>query len=378
MEKSNRICVYAICKNEIECVERWYESMSEADCVVVLDTGSTDGTVEKLRSLGAYVIQRFIDPWRFDVARNIAMNLCPDDCNILVCTDIDQVFVKGWADILRNNWIDGKHRLCWYKFVYTQKPDGSDDCVFSYNKIHCRGYRWYFPVHECIDIDTDYADKILQMEELNLMDEIKLYNYPVYSNSHSCYLPLLKLRVEENPDMFSGYQYLSHQYCYDGQFEECIRFGLETIEKFKNTMYPIELANMYFFIGLSYKYLDKVDDALHYFKLGVDADETYRENYLEIADIYLYKSNDDNRFNYAYIYLISCLRHTYQHYSWLERSGTFTERVYDLLCQAAFYSGHKKDSLLYAFIAREKNSSDERLKSNVDIVLNSLSDKELA
>ena len=49
----NKICVYAISKNEAQFVERWYNSMKEADYVVVLDTGSRDGTAEKLKELGA-------------------------------------------------------------------------------------------------------------------------------------------------------------------------------------------------------------------------------------------------------------------------------------------------------------------------------------
>ena len=48
-----KICVYAISKNEEPFVDRWMDSMSEADEVVVLDTGSEDGTVEKLRARGA-------------------------------------------------------------------------------------------------------------------------------------------------------------------------------------------------------------------------------------------------------------------------------------------------------------------------------------
>ena len=51
----NKICVYAITKNEEQFVEKWYESMKEADSVVVLDTGSTDNTVNKLKELGATV-----------------------------------------------------------------------------------------------------------------------------------------------------------------------------------------------------------------------------------------------------------------------------------------------------------------------------------
>lgn len=374
----NRICVYAICKNEIQSIDRWYESMSEADCVVALDTGSDDGTFENLRALGVKVDQKIIDPWRFDVARNEALKLVPDDCNILVCTDIDNVFNKGWADTLRKKWVDGKHRIGWYKFVYTQNPDGTDDCVFHHNKIHCRGYKWYFPVHECIDIDPEYSDKLSQMEDLDLTNDIKLYNHPTFSNSHNSYIPLLKLRIEENPDMFSGYQYLIHQYCYDGKYNDCIELAKQTIERFKGTIAPIEMANIYFFLGTSYKSIGDIDNAFRSFNAGVLADKTYRENYLEIAEMYLYNSNNENRFDFAYLILTGCLRNSFQHYSWLERSGSFNERIYDLLCQAAFYSGHKKESLLYAFMAREKNGNDERIRNNVNLVLNSITDKDLA
>ena len=47
-----KVVVYAICKNEAKFVDRWMDSMSEADQVVVLDTGSSDGTAEKLKSRG--------------------------------------------------------------------------------------------------------------------------------------------------------------------------------------------------------------------------------------------------------------------------------------------------------------------------------------
>ena len=46
---NKKICVYAICKNEIKFIDKWLDNMSEADYIVVLDTGSTDGTYEKLK-----------------------------------------------------------------------------------------------------------------------------------------------------------------------------------------------------------------------------------------------------------------------------------------------------------------------------------------
>ena len=74
-----KIIVYAICKNESKFVDCWMNSMTEADAVVVLDTGSSDDTVEKLRRRGAIVERAEIFPWRFDTARNRSLALAPSD-----------------------------------------------------------------------------------------------------------------------------------------------------------------------------------------------------------------------------------------------------------------------------------------------------------
>ena len=50
-----KVYVYAICKNEEKFVDRWVDSMAEADGIYVLDTGSTDDTAEKLRQRGVQV-----------------------------------------------------------------------------------------------------------------------------------------------------------------------------------------------------------------------------------------------------------------------------------------------------------------------------------
>ena len=52
MEKKYKICIYAICKNEEKFIDRWFNSVKEADEIYVLDTGSTDNSVNKLKKLG--------------------------------------------------------------------------------------------------------------------------------------------------------------------------------------------------------------------------------------------------------------------------------------------------------------------------------------
>lgn len=88
----NKICVYAIAKDEEKNVERWVESMRPADHIIVLDTGSTDNTVELLRSLGVEVHEKTYDHFRFDIARNDSLDLIPDEYNIRVCIDLDEFF----------------------------------------------------------------------------------------------------------------------------------------------------------------------------------------------------------------------------------------------------------------------------------------------
>ena len=90
-----KICVYTISKNEEKFVKRWINSMKEADEIYVLDTGSTDNTVKLLKENNVNVKQKVITPWRFDVARNESLKLLPEDTDICVCTDLDEVFEPG-------------------------------------------------------------------------------------------------------------------------------------------------------------------------------------------------------------------------------------------------------------------------------------------
>ena len=130
-----KICVYAISKNEEKFVERWYQSMSEADEIYVLDTGSEDDTVNKLEELGVKVSVEKIVPWRFDVARNKSLDLVPEDTDICVCTDLDEVFVPGWRKKLEEIWKNNTTRLS-YNYNWSLDEQGKPLVNFNISKIH--------------------------------------------------------------------------------------------------------------------------------------------------------------------------------------------------------------------------------------------------
>ena len=62
--------------------------------------------------------KKIIKPWRFDVARNLSLELVPKDTDICVCTDLDEVFEKGWREKLEKEWDNNITRLAynynWY------------------------------------------------------------------------------------------------------------------------------------------------------------------------------------------------------------------------------------------------------------------------
>lgn len=140
--KNNKICVYAICKNESKFVKQWLDSMSEADYIVVLDTGSTDDTVELLKKDKRItkVEVKEIKPWRFDIARNESLKLAPEDANILVCTDLDELFETGWARPLRDSWVEGQTSRVSYKYIWSHLENGEPGRIFYYNKIHDKNW----------------------------------------------------------------------------------------------------------------------------------------------------------------------------------------------------------------------------------------------
>ena len=184
-----RICVYAICKNEEKFAEAWMDSMQEADIVVVLDTGSTDHTVEKLRARGARVYQEEISPWRFDAARNRSLELVPEDAEICVCVDLDERFELGWREKLEAAWQPGTHQAE-YRYTWNFNPDGSEGWVFWIDKIHARqGFQWEYPVHEVLRYTGPKPRRLVTAEG------VQLNHYADPAKSRAQYLPLLELAV---------------------------------------------------------------------------------------------------------------------------------------------------------------------------------------
>lgn len=363
-----KIAVYTICKDELPNVDKWMNSMMEGDYLCVLDTGSTDGTWEKLKEWqskypGKVIIsQAEIKPWRFDVARNANMKMIPKDADFCVSTDLDEILNPGWGEKFREAWAKGnKHRM-WYKYAWSHNQDGTPARVFWYDKCHDNtgNWIWRYPVHETLTWigDSNYDGT----SGTTVSNDIWLEHFPLPKAERSSYLPLLEMRAEENPDDYYGLVYLAHEYYYSGKKEKCVEYIDTTV------MPKISAADMYYcktdlfmFKGRCHTDLGQLDKAIIDFKQGIAQSPEFRDNYLELAKVYLVQK----RYEDAISIINEALLKSRRLYSWLEWDKAWTSEPADLLCLAYYYAGAKNTALMYAKMAYGEDKGDERLRDNL-------------
>ena len=359
-----KICVYAICKNESKFISQWLDNMSEADYIVVLDTGSTDGTFELLKEdpRVTRVEQKIINPWRFDVARNESMKLIPEDAEIFVCTDFDELFETGWCQVLRDNWEDTDTR-CHYTYAWSHNLDGEPTDVFKYDKIHTKGYHWKFPVHEVLVKDDPDSEEFV----LNAGESIYLHHFPDTSKPRSSYFDLLKLAVKENPTESHVSSLLAREYILRNDIKNAIKQYLATLI-YDDINTPekngIKL-DCFGHLGDCYFIQTEYDEAIKWYNKWIAIDPTYREPYFCIADIYIAKK----LYSVAIGYIDMGIKFGVHKFDWLERSDNWIAKAEDMLAICYYYMQNidlAYDNIVEAY---SHNKSDSRIIENYKAIL---------
>lgn len=240
------IWVYAICKNEAERLEKWLRRMSEADGVCVLDTGSTDGSAEILRraagdpgyklrvGFAAYEHWRTLDEydalrrmgaeaWRFDEARNRSLEMVPEEAELCLCVDIDEMMEPGWRRVLEDNWAPGYTRGA-YKYIWNHDETGAPGLVFEADKLHSRhGYKWVCPVHEVLQAEGP--------ERRRYVPGLVIEHFADEQKSRAGYLPLLRLTARERPEEGRAALYLGRELYFHKLFDEARAVLLAYLER---------------------------------------------------------------------------------------------------------------------------------------------------
>lgn len=355
--KKYKVAVYAICKNEEMFVERWVNSMKEADEIYVLDTGSTDNTVTELEKLGVNVTTKKIEPWRFDVARNLSLDLVPNDIDICVCTDLDEIFEEGWREQLEKIWKDNTTRLR-YNYNWSFDEYGKPAVNFYIEKIHSRkDYKWTHPVHEVLSYIGN------NKEIFEITDKITVNHYPDNTKSRSSYLPLLELSVKENPEDDRNMHYLGREYMFYRKWNECIDTLIKHLSLPKANWKDERAASMRF-IARAYKNLNRIEEARMWLDKAINEAPYLRDAYVENAILEYEQEN----FSQVEELCNKALQITSHTKSYINEPFSWDHTIYDLLSISTYYQGRIKESLDYINKALEISPNEERLVKNRKII----------
>lgn len=350
-----KISVYAICKNEEQFVDRWVDSMNEADEIVVLDTGSSNNTIEKLKNRGVKVEQKIIKPWRFDNARNESLKLVSPDTDICVCTDLDEVFEKGWRKKLEDSWKEGTRQLR-YKYVWNVLDDGKDGVTFLYEKIHTlNGFKWVYPVHEILSCEPK-----LNANEVVENKDIVLRHYPDPKKSRGQYLGLLELSVKEDPTSDRNTHYLAREYMFNGRYEEAIKTFKKHL-KLKNSTWREERSASLRYMGDCYLKLNKPNFARKYYLLAIQESFGTREAYLSLAQLQYGREE----YLECIFTLTNMLKIKDKKLSYITNPDAWNDLPYDMLAYCYYKIGEINLAIENTIKALEYNNKNERLINNL-------------
>ena len=342
-----KIAVYTIAKNEEAFVQRWYNSAKEADHLLILDTGSTDDTYALAYGMGIDIHQQVFSPWRFDHARNHALSLLPDDIDLCIALDMDEVLQPGWREaletFLKTNPTVNRPR---YKYIWSWNPDGTEGLTYAGDKIHSNtDYTWKHPVHEVL--------KPLNGEQQGFVPGLEIHHHPDSLKSRSQYLPLLKLAVEEDPRDDRNQFYLARELYFHGDY---------TLAQYHFSRH-LDISVWNPERAASHRHLAKMvpTAADYHLYRAIAEDPTRRESWVDLALYYHNKHNWLACRNAASM----ALAITEKPLDYLCEAEAWGWLPHDLMAIACHHLGDTDEAFSHGSQAVALNPTDERLKTNL-------------
>jgi len=210
-----KIAVYMIVKNGLEELQRGFWSVikqeQKPDAFIIVDTGSTDYTVGMLKDYKMSgeqftLLEAFISPWRFDDARNLAMSAIPEDIDLCISLDADEVLAPDFIKQISEAWTAHPHPKPTrfnhsFTTIWDWDKEGKNISQHFHERVHARfGYRWIHPVHEKL---------VSAQETVGWCTAARITQMPDMSKDRTVYLPLLQQAVIEDPTDWKLWSFLA-------------------------------------------------------------------------------------------------------------------------------------------------------------------------
>ena len=270
------LCLNMIVRNESKIIERMLNSVLPIiDCYCICDTGSTDNTKELITK---YFLERNIpgkiveEPFQnFCHNRNVALKACQGMSDFVLLMDADMVLQI--LDFNKKNLgLFDAYRLL----------QGSDSFYYQNTRIvRNNGLYSYFGVtHEYLNVPPTNTMGAMLKGELFILD---IGDGGSKDNKFERDIRLLTQGIMEEPQNERYHFYLANSYYDHGDFLQAIdiyhkRIALKGWDQ--------EVWYSYYRIGLSYKRLGRMADAIYAWLNAFDYMPTRVENLYEIIEHY--------------------------------------------------------------------------------------------
>ena len=270
------ISVCMIVKNEEEVLARCLDSIAGLwDELIIVDTGSTDRTVEIAESYGATVLHtEWGRPGHKGDARNVGIRAATGDWIVVV--DADEVVVNtpqlrqdilgANADAIQvqfNNFIGGQINLAWKQI-----------------RIFKRGqYEYKYREHE---IPVALAEKTI-VADSHFVFEHRAPESRKAQKSEPM-MARLELDVEENPNDPHPLYFLHRECTNQGYNERAIELGRQYLALVANR--PFIQAEVYCNIATAYQHLGNALEAAKHMHLAAACEPNKREWWYRLGVLY--------------------------------------------------------------------------------------------
>ena len=272
------LCLNMIVKNESKIITRLFDSViSIIDCYCICDTGSTDNTIELINEYfkNKGIVGKIIsEPFKnFCHNRNVALQYCLGMSEYVLLLDADMILEinnSNFDKSILSNY-DSFHILQGNdSFYYQNMRIVKNNGLYSYTGV----------THEYIN--TPNNNKVLGFDKSQLFIR-DIGDGGSKNDKFDRDIKLLLDGIKEEPNNERYYFYLANSYHDSGRFGEAINVYKKRIEL---GGWKEEVWYSYYRIGLCFKNMNKIDDAIKYWMEGFNFYPERLEGIYEIITHY--------------------------------------------------------------------------------------------